>query len=371
MFRPGNTTAARPPVRAGERLPARPAGPLARVGAVTTTDLSAAVAATADRLARRRTGVVVGAVAGAAEAVTGRGDTGRGEAPGASSLFEIGSITKVFTALLLADGVVRGDWRLDTPVRDLLPAGAVVPDRDGVAITLEHLATHRSGLPRSPAGTREVLAGTVAMMRGRDPYAGLGVEQFHAWLATTRLRRVPGTGKPAYSNAGFGLLGNALAHAAGATYAELVRDRVCRPLELADTVMTGTATPDHDARTVLGHRGRGKAADPWPLPGIPGAGALRSTVTDMLRFVRTQLDPAGSPLEEAIRLTQQPHGDGSTGLGWQRPTKPGLMLWHNGGTGGFRSFAGLLPSSGAGVVVLANQARMVDLGAISLLKRLA
>lgn len=338
---------------------------------MTSADLHAAVAETADRLARRRTGVVVGAVAGGTEAVAGRGDTGRGEVPGASSLFEIGSVTKVFTALLLADGVVRGDWRLDTPVRDLLPADVVVPGRDGVAITLEHLATHRSGLPRSPASPLGVLAGTAAMFRGRDPYAGLGVAELNGWLASARLKKVPGTGKHAYSNAGFGLLGNALAHAAGTTYAELVRDRVCRPLGLADTVMAGTASSEQDARTVLGHRGRGRPAAAWPLPGIAGAGALRSTATDMLRFTQVQLDPAGSPLEEAIRLTQQPHGDGSTGLGWQRPTKPRLMLWHNGGTGGFRSFVGLIPSSEVAVVVLANHARMVDLGAIGLLKRLA
>jgi CubicO group peptidase (beta-lactamase class C family) len=279
-------------------------------------------------------------------------------------------VTKVFTATLLAAAVVRGEVRLDTPVRDLLP-GVSLPSRDGAQITLEHLATHRSGLPRSPRGLR--VAGSLALLRGRNPYAGFEEEDLLNGLAGTRLRRTPGTGRPAYSNAGFGLLGVALARSAGTTYDDLVADRVCRPLGLRDTVTPHTATPDHRTRWASGHRGRSLSAEDWVLSGIAGAGALRSTADDILTFLGSQLDPESTPLADALRLAHEIRVTGrrdGKALGWTTLLQEPPLWWHDGGTGGFRSFAGFVPSRRRAVVVLTNSSRFVDLIALRLLRDL-
>lgn len=323
----------------------------------------------ADRLARRRVGLVVGGGPSDDVSIASGGDDGRGGVPDARTLFEIGSITKTFTALLLADGVIRGDWRLDTPVRELLPAGVEVPSRAGVQITLQHLATHTSGLPRSPVrlGLRE----NVAYQRsGADPYAGLTEQDVLRSLSDARLKRVPGPGKPKYSNLGFGLLGTALAAETGLDYGTLVRDRVCGPLGMVDTVVHAQMTTDQRRRMAVGFRSRRRTAEPWPLDGIAGAGALRSTASDMVRFLAAQVDPASTGLGDAIRLTHAtpPGGPQQMGLGWHRAGD--RTLWHNGGTGGFRSIAIMSPVSGTVVLALVNQNRGADLTAFRLMRQL-
>lgn len=318
------------------------------------------------RALRRRPGAVIGLLDGDERLVRAGGDVA------GDSLLEIGSVTKVFTATLLADAVVRGGATLDTPVRELLPAGTAVPSRGGVEITLEHLATHRSGLPRSPRGIG-VVSGSVRTLRGRNPYAGFEESDLLASLAGTGLRRTPGTGRSSYSNAGFGLLGVALAHAAGTSYDALVTDRVCRPLGLADTVTPDTAAPGHRTRWAPGHRGGGRPAEDWVLHGIAGGGALRSTVGDLLDFLAVQLDPSGSPLEEAVRLTQEvrvPHPRSGVCLGWMHLGHEPATWWHNGGTGGFRSMVAFVPGRRRAVVALTDSTRGVDLLGLRLLRDL-
>ncbi len=324
--------------------------------------------------ARRHPGVVIGAVDAVSgqRTVLGRGRTRRpdGPAPGADTLFEIGSITKVFTGLLLAVAAVRGEVTVDTPVGALLP-GVAIPDRGGVAITLEQLSTHRSGLPRSPVGLRAELR--TGVLGGRNPYADLTTERVLDLLARTPLRRTPGTGPIAYSNLGSGLLGIALVRAAGAdSYADLVQSRICAPLGLADTTVLEHADP---RRLATGHRSRRRPVDHWTLTGLAGAGALLSSGADLLTFLSAQLRPESTPLAAAIRLSQQPrHTERRYGiaLGWITTTsRTGLrLLWHNGGTGGFRSFAGLRPDRGTGVVVLANSRRAPEPAGLRLLTRL-
>lgn len=319
-------------------------------------DLATAV----ERAARRRAGLVIG-VRHRTGDVEVAGSARGAPAPDGSSLFEIGSVTKTFTALLLADGVVRGDWALTTPVRELLPAGTRVPSRDGAEITLEQLATHSSGLPRSPR--RILLRSTIDVFRGIDPYADLTTAGLLAALETTRLERRPGTPAVNYSNFGAGLLGAAMSHATGTAFGPLVQTRICEPLGLRDTTTDDLLTNAQRERLVIGHHRGAREADPWPLAGIAGAGALRSTADDLLRYLEAQLHPDDSPLADAIRLTQQPRPlrRGPIGLGWMRNDKPDPLWWHNGGTGGYRSFVGFIPEKQVAVVVLSNQARMVDL----------
>ncbi|UUZ58330.1 serine hydrolase domain-containing protein [Nocardioides sp. B-3] len=325
------------------------------------------VEAELERGVRRRAGLVIGVLRDGLPTVRGRAADG-GVLDG-QSIFEIGSITKTFTSLLLADGVVRGDWSLATPVRDLLPAGTRVPSRDGVEITLEHLATHTSGLPGAAV---PVVRGSVEMLRGRDPYARLTTDDLLLVLSRSQLKRTPGTPAVHYSNLGVGVLGQAMAHASGTPYADLLATRVLRPLGLADTATHARLDPVQRSRLVPGHRGRGRPAAARPLEGMPAAGALRSTADDMLRYPAAQLDPDQSPLGEAIRLTHVLREDKllTVGPGWMRIDKPRMLWWHNGGTGGYRSFVGFRPDRRDAVVVLSNQSRGVDLVGLRVLKSL-
>lgn len=319
------------------------------------------------RAVRRRVGVVAGHLA-ADGAVTVRG-AGRlslpdGPEPGARTLFEIGSITKTFTALLLARAAVDDGLSLDTHVGELVPEVAGI-GRDGVEITLRHLATHRSGLPRSHV---PVVRGSLQMLRGLDPYAGLTEDGLVEAIRRGRVKRVPGTGRPAYSNSGYGLLGIALSRFAGRSYGDLVRTRITEPLGLHDTVLRAARTGDQRDRAAIGHHRRRTPTSAWPLDGLPGAGALLSTVTDLLAFARAHLVPPPGPLGEAVRLATAEQAP-RIGLGWHRiATAEELLIWHNGGTGGFRSMLVLRPRSGDAVAMLTNSARSVDLPALRLME---
>ncbi len=320
--------------------------------------------------ARRRAGVVVGYAAPDGTTTlraAGRTRLPEGATPDGRTVFEIGSVTKTFTALALARAVVDGSLELRTPVGELVPEVGDL-GRDGTRVTLGHLATHRSGLPRTHVPT---VRGSVDMLLGRDPYRDATEESLLAAIGAGRLRRTPGTGRPAYSNSGFGLLGIALARHAGTTYGELVRARVTAPLGLADTRLRHEASDDHAGRTAQGHHRRRAPAPAWPLDGLPGAGALLSTATDLLAWARAHLDPPDGALGDAVRLAVAEHGP-RTGLAWQRtPARGGeTLVWHNGGTGGFRSMVCLRPDRGDAVVVLTNHARGVDMTALSLLRRL-
>ncbi|WP_127782439.1 serine hydrolase domain-containing protein [Rhodococcus sp. X156] len=338
--------------------------------------LDEAVERIAARHGKQHVGLVVGAVTSAgARSVVPKGGirAPNGPAPRADSLFEIGSVTKVFTALLLAEAVTRGELSLDTPVGDLLPEVAV-PTRDGVAITVEHLATHTAGLPNNPMPLRAAIWAAWKARAG-DPWKEIDRAALLTALGETELRHTPGTGRIAYSNLGAGVLGHALvAAAARHDFGELVQSRICEPLGMVDTVLLPNR--EQAQREADGHRRRRRTTGHWEVAGLPGAGALRSTATDMLTFLHAQLRPDATPLGPAIALTHPERRPGKRlgiGLGWLRVPISGdhIMLWHNGGTGGFRAVAGFVPAAGVGVVVLANDLRSVDRVGLELLTALS
>ncbi len=280
----------------------------------------------------------------------------RGELPaGAGSIFEIGSITKVFTATLLADMARDGLVGIDDRVSLHLPPGVELPSR-GREITLADLSSHRSGLPGLPRG----LLVPALTTRRRNPYADWDAARLEEAIPRTRPRRAPER-RAGYSNYGVGLLGYLLALRAGASYEELVQRRICRPLGLRDT-----GTEVDGGRLASGHTWGGSSTPHWDLAALAGAGGLRSTATDLLAFLRLHADRSGRPLAVAARETQRPRarfGGAHVGLGWlllpARGRLPVELLVHEGGTGGFRAFAGLSPERRVAVVVLANQARGV------------
>jgi D-alanyl-D-alanine-carboxypeptidase/D-alanyl-D-alanine-endopeptidase len=297
----------------------------------------------------RAVGLVVGLLENGKRRVIVAGASGTARALDGRTLFEIGSITKTFTATLLADMAQRGVVRLDQPVAELLPAGTAVPTRNGRAITLEDLSAQRSGLPRMP--------GNFAPKNPDDPYADYDAARMYAFLASYALPRDPGATFE-YSNLGVGLLGHALARRSGGTYETLARERILDPLGMRDT----RVTPDgaQAARVAQGHGETMLPVGPWHLDALAGAGALRSTADDMLTYLAAELGDGPPPLVKAMRETQRARGPagplGQIGLGWiiARTSGGRAVHWHNGGTGGFRTFAAFDTAARRAVVVLAN-----------------
>ncbi len=271
------------------------------------------------------------------------------------TLFEIGSITKVFTGILLAEMAERAEVRLEDPVQDLLPKGTAVPSRNGRQIRLVDLATHSSGLPRLPSN--------LAPADAANPYADYSVEQLYAFLKGHQLTRDVGE-RAEYSNLGAGLLGHALALRGGKSYESLVTERILEPLNMRSTRIA--LRPEDRARLAPGHSAGGAPVSNWDIPTLAGAGALRSDVDDMLTFLAANLHPPDTALGRAMRASHVPRGTlGETariGLHWiVTTTRFGrTVIWHNGGTAGYRTFIGFDPERRIGVVVLSNRSNSVD-----------
>ncbi len=299
--------------------------------------------------------LVFGVVDGNTSAVVAFGKLDNGNAPDGDTVYEIGSITKTFTAALLARAVVSGRVTLDTPVTKLMP-GFKIPSRGGNEITLGALATQRSGLPRLPSN--------LDPKDPADPYADYDAAQLKTFLAEYELPRGPGASYE-YSNLGFGLLGHALAQQEHTTFGALLDEGILTPLGMP---MSGTAFTDAmRAHLASGHDETGKAAKNWDFDVLAGAGAIRSTANDMLRYLKANMGIDPSPLADAMKLAQQPRSDmgsGGTaksmriGLAWMTSGKG--IVWHSGGTGGYRSFVGFTVDGRRGVVVLTNTAVEVD-----------
>lgn len=293
-------------------------------------------------------GLVVGLVDEHGRRIVGCGKArdGSDQEVNGDTLFEIGSVTKTFTTLLLQDMVQGGRVKLDDPVARHLPRSVVVPTRGGKDITLRQLATHTSGLPGMPDN--------LDPQRADNPYADYTVEKLYAFLSRHHLARDPGA-KSEYSNLGLGLLGHALALTAGTNYEALVVDRICRPLGMDSTRVT--LTPDLKARFVTPHNEFGEPVPSWDLPTLGGAGALRSTAHDLLNYVSAGLGLTPSELTPIMKQTHE------LGLCWVvSPGRQGTrIVWYSGGTLGCSAFVGLDEARRRGVVVLANS-RGVGIG---------
>lgn len=304
-------------------------------------------------------GVVIGLYDAGKREIYGFGAGPGGKPPTGTTLFEIGSVTKVYTGLLLADAVQRREVTLDAPVSELLPPGITVPTKDKTPITLKHLMLHSSGLPRLPPSLDKPRP---------DPYAGYGEEQLYEDLLATELVTQPGT-RIVYSNYGAGLLGFALGRKLGGGYGTVLRERVLVPLGLEDT---------HLGFPPGAPRAEGTNEDlqpmvPWTFDALAGAGALVSNARDQLALIDAELDAAAGsklPLRAPMRLTHEPQLDevgANAGLGWVIDREG--RYWHNGGTGGFHAFLGFDPKSRRGIVILAaTSTSLVDHLANSLYK---
>lgn len=297
-------------------------------------------------------GIVVGVIEPQGRRIVAYGSLNEGDTRplNGDTVFEIGSVTKVFTSLLLSDMVQHGEVALSDPVAKFLPADVKVPERGGRVITVVDLSTHTSGLPRMPSNFYP--------KDPANPYADYTTEQLFQFISSYQLTRDIGS-QFEYSNLGGGLLGQALARRAGMDYEALVRSRITAPLGMNSTGIT--LTPEMKARLALGHNGQLAAVPNWDLPALAGAGALRSSANDLLTFLAANLGYLKSPLAPAMaamlsvrRPTGAP-GGGEVGLAWMiAKASDGEIVWHNGGTGGYRSFIGYDAKTRVGIVVLCN-----------------
>lgn len=265
------------------------------------------------------------------------------------SLFEIGSITKVFTALLMAEMAQRGKVHLDDPVAQYLPVEGRPRPYNGKPITLLDLATHTSGLPRMPTNFK--------VKDPMHPYANYTVAQLYEFLSGFSQQFYPGVNYQ-YSNLGFALLGHALALRAGLPYEELLISQICTPLGLNDTRIT--LTPAMQVRLTPGHD---PAFYPFPAfdePTFAGSGALRSTANDLMRFLdacqgrrETSLKSAVASLLKVRRETAW--SDQHAAEGWFiEDARSDELVWKSGGTGGYASYIGYSTHTQIAVVLLSN-----------------
>jgi len=289
--------------------------------------------------------------------------TGNGQLPNANTLFEIGSVSKTFTATLLADAIRRGLLRLDDLISRYLPDSIPPLQRDGVAVTIGMLANHTSGLPRLPDNFMRL---GVSM---QNPYRLYDRAALFAFLRTVKLSSTPGTTYE-YSNLGMGLLGTILELRTGKWYEQQLRAVITQPLGLTHTKIS---LSDADKKILAqGHTQLGRPASNWDFGTLAGAGGICSTVNDLLTYLRAELGMGPESLTELMQTTQQitfRNGQRTIGLAWHQ-SKIGGNTWffHNGATGGYVSFVGFNPQNKTAVVVLSNAAVKLDDMAIALIR---
>ena len=299
----------------------------------------------AERMERNGVGVVVGIIdpRGRRVITYGRRSAIDDRPLDGDTVFQLGSVTKGITTLLLADMVTRGEVRLDDPAAAYLPDGVGMPNR-GCPITLRDLATHMSGLPAMP---------TNFDLRGDpDPYEAYSVEQLHEFLSSYTPERKPGV-RAVYSNLGVALLGRLLANRARTDYEPLLKERVLEPLGMDSTSIA--LDEDQRRRLAPGHDTYLEPVRTWEMTTLPASGSLRTTANDMLNLIAAYLGYEETPLQSAMNLQLRKHGpqnDRMRALGWGIGSDGTVR--HAGGKQGYRSGVAFNRGTGIGAVVLAN-----------------
>jgi D-alanyl-D-alanine-carboxypeptidase/D-alanyl-D-alanine-endopeptidase len=295
-------------------------------------------------------GIVVGIIEPEGRRVISYGALNQGDPRtlNGDTVFEIASLTKLFTALLLADMGERGEVAFDDFVTSYLPPETGMPRNGGENIRLIDLATHTSGLPRLPDN--------LTPSNPANPLADYSVEDLYEFLGASEMTQAAGTTFN-YSNLGMGLLGHVLALYAGQSYEALVHGRILLPLGMENTAIE--LSPEQMVRFAVGHDPQLEVTNNEEMPTLAGAGALRSTANDLLTFLEAELDYAATPLARAMttqlatRRAIFPRSD--IAMGWfVASTRIGDIFWADGETNGHRSFIAFDPMKRVGVVVLSN-----------------
>jgi CubicO group peptidase (beta-lactamase class C family) len=278
-------------------------------------------------------------------------------------IFEVGSITKTFTASLIMKLADEGKLVLTDPMQDYLPVQLAQDSFEGSTITVQHLVTHTSGLSGGPASF--ILPYLRALIfTPKNPNRNFKAKQYYRYLRKFELDYVPGE-EWDYNNAGYGLLGEIASSLNGMSWEESVQQNIFDPLAMGNSYFE-IAKPNKD-RFVVGITAKGKRSKPWEMKFINAAGAIKSTLNDMIRYASAELTAspdslhffhaAQDPLGFLIRMPEGKLWDGNAmGLGWwhnledeQHP-----FTWHGGASGGYTSFIGFSKSENKAVVILTN-----------------
>jgi D-alanyl-D-alanine-carboxypeptidase/D-alanyl-D-alanine-endopeptidase len=299
--------------------------------------------------------VAVGVVEPAQSRTTFACSSGAGPAAfDQDSIFEIGSVTKGLTGLLLADMVVRDEVRIDDPASKYSRPGARLPKRGGREILLRDLVTHTAGLPRNPFERRGA----------SNPYGYVDEDALYAALAEAELTHDIGT-QYGYSNLGFMWLSDLLARRAGKSYEALLTERILAPLGMTSTAVR--LTPRQQARFVKGHGAVYDEIAPWTIGGnLQGVGHVRSSLRDMMRLSEALAGMRSTPLDAAISVALDPPSPiaaPEVGYAWNVRGEPAERRYdHGGGTGGFVAHVAFDRTRRRAAVVLADaRASIFDL----------
>ncbi|WP_395401922.1 serine hydrolase domain-containing protein [Arthrobacter sp. UC242_113] len=269
--------------------------------------------------------------------------------------FEIGSVSKGITGLLYADASGRGELGADTTLGERLPLG----DCPAAGVTLVSLSRHSSGLPRLPRQAGTLWRTLDLLLHGTNPYGETLAELLDQARAVRLPDRVPAS-RPRYSNFGFELLGHAVAAGAGLSFQDLLRKRLAVPLGLSSVYAPATAAEVRPT-AVTGRSRSGRVMQPWTGEAVAPAGGIRASIGDMARLVQALLDGSGPGLAALDPVANFAGPAARIGAGWMTlDVKGRAVTWHNGGTGGFRSWVGLDRKAGTGVVLLTATAAPVD-----------
>jgi len=269
------------------------------------------------------------------------------------TIYEIGSITKVFTAILLSQQVIDEKLKLEDPIKNYFPPQVKIPQRGASEITFGNLSDHTSGLPRMPSNFSPADPG--------NPFADYTVDQMYSFLSGYELARDVGSAYE-YSNLAQGLLGHILALNADIKYESLLIKTIAKPLRMNETKIT---LDEKMKKNLAKGYNKGVEAENWDIPTLAGAGAIRSSTYDMLKFLSANLGFLKTPLQAAMNKTHEVRHDKAggmrVGLGWHiAKGKNGDVIWHNGGTGGYHAFAGFVKETGEGIVILTNSTESID-----------
>lgn len=275
------------------------------------------------------------------------------------TIFEIGSVSKTFSAIMLANMALNGELALEDPIQKYLPEGVTAPSRNGESVQLVHIANHTSSLPRMPSNFNPA--------DPSNPYADYTVDLLYEFLNDVELTRDIGS-KYEYSNYAMGLLGYTLAKTKGKeNFEDLLVETITGPLGMDNTRVR--LTPSMKRQLAMGHSGYEEVSN-WDLaPAVAGAGGIRSNVIDMLKYIKANMGMTKTDLYPAMQLSHQKttveNIETEVGLGWHLRSEDDLeIVAHGGATGGYRSFAGFLKGGKIGVVVLSNSnAGVQDIGA--------
>ncbi|MDC9722046.1 MAG: serine hydrolase [Urechidicola sp.] len=276
----------------------------------------------------------------------GKADLKTGADVDENSIFEIGSISKTFTGIIVADEVIKGKMKLSDPISDYLSEYTKVPTRNDTSITIKDVATHSSSLPRMPDN--------FAPENPNNPYADYTIEMAYEFISSVELTRDIGE-RYEYSNLGLGMLGHILELQYDKDYETIMVERIANPLGMDNTRIV--FTPNMKKHLAKGHN-NGVEVENWDLPTLAGAGAIRSSSVNMVKYLQANMGVHKTPLYKAMQLSHKTAYENEDqkfkiGLAWHY-ANDGEIIQHGGATGGYRAFAGFIAGTEKGVVVLTN-----------------